>query len=213
MNTVLEFDGTPASANFGDYFPSGINLPNFFWEFWASLGDGASGKYLISDGHGGAHAILFGPGGLDSKGRYTFTGNIYNGTSSTSFGSDEGPAPDQWSHLGLSWDGSFLTVWYDGVPAGRKAFSGPRRSPGTGSGGGTLFIGGSDHQNLIGKIAQVRAFESNLQPRMDFAGNGASRAAFAPQTLFGRDAEATFLVSFLQPTPIVSDLIGKPWGG
>ena len=102
---VLEFDGAPKTVDYSmplpdDYnlfWPDGVEYGHFFWEFWAMPGHNASGTYLISDGYGGAHAILFGVLNFGTiPGRYQLGGNVWNGSFLTSFGSDEGPAPNEW---------------------------------------------------------------------------------------------------------------------
>ncbi|MFN2511539.1 MAG: LamG-like jellyroll fold domain-containing protein [Pyrinomonadaceae bacterium] len=174
---VLEFDGAAKSVDYsmpqpGDYlfWPGEVEHGHFFWEFWAMPSINASGTYLVSDGYGGAHAVLFGFGYLDSieAGRYQLTGNVWNGTNLTSFGSDEGPAPNEWGHFAVGWDGTNIITYFNGVPVGKKAFGGPRITPGGHQGTGRLLIGGSDHANLVGRIAQVRGFErSNPRAHME----------------------------------------------
>jgi hypothetical protein len=211
MPHVLEFDGSPQTVDYGEFWKEGQDLGHFFWEFWAMPGRGAEGRYLISDGYGGAHALLFGFGARGTDGRYNMTGNVWNGTSSTNFGSDEGPAPLEWGHLAVGWDGAYITTYYNGVPVGKAAFAGPRRTYGPFGGGGGLFIGGSDHQNLIGRIAQVRGYESN-NPRETNAGD----SPFLPQTIFAApvvSSGGSFLTNFFRPVQSVPDLSsGYPAG-
>ncbi len=57
---VLEFDGTPKSVDYGNFWPGFTNLGHFFWEFWSMPGNNAGATYLLSDGYGGLHALLFG---------------------------------------------------------------------------------------------------------------------------------------------------------
>src|SRR6185369_2371393 len=91
------------------FWPENVPLGHFFWEFWAMPGENAGGTYLIADGYGGAHAILFGVGdfGGTEPGRYRLAGNIWNGTALTSFYGDEGPAPGEWAHFAAGWDGQY----------------------------------------------------------------------------------------------------------
>jgi hypothetical protein len=194
---VLEFDGTPATADYHYFWPEFTDLGHFYWEFWASPGENNYTRYLISDGYGGAHALLFGFDAGES-GRYNLTGNIWSTTGATNFFSDEGPVPFEWGHFAVGWDGRFITTYYDGVPVGRQAFSGPRLTLGPNSGASWLFIGGSNHQNLIGRIAQVRGFEDS-NPR-----ESAPQSSFTPQTLFGR--EGSFLSYYFRPSNELSDL-------
>ncbi len=201
---VLEFDGSPQAVEFKEFWTDPtVNLPQFFWEFWARPGDNASPRYLLSDGYGGAHALLFGFND-GTSGTYSLAGNVWDGTTVISFGSDDGPAPNEWGHYAVGWDGAKLITYYNGVPVGMTPFTGPRRSL-VGGGGGTLFIGGSDHQNMIGRISQVRGYEG-INPRVDHSGSLAVSAAFRPQTLFSNGGN--FLINFLRPAQTILDLSG-----
>jgi hypothetical protein len=206
---VLEFDGAPKTVDYSmplpdDYnlfWPDGVEYGHFFWEFWAMPGQGASGTYLISDGYGGAHAILFGVLNFGSiPGRYQLGGNVWNGSYYTSFASDDGPAPNEWGHLAVGWDGTNITTYFNGVPVGKTLYVGPRITPGGGQGCGRLLIGGSDHQNFVGRIAQVRGFE-NDNPREI---GSSIFAAFRPQTVFSVDGN--LLSYFFNPADNIADL-------
>jgi len=200
---VLEFDGSPKSVDYGVYFPEQVDLGHFFWEFWAMPAENAGATYLLSDGYGGAHALLFGFSSLghSEPGRYLLSGNIFDGTESTSFISDEGPAPREWGHFAVGWDGTNIVTYYNGVPVGRKSFAGPRRTPGFNGGGGRLLIGGSDHSNFHGRIAQVRGYEGS-NPRA--AGNSSPSDPFSPQTIFNVDG--SLLSYYFRPSQTVADL-------
>jgi hypothetical protein len=196
---VLEFDGTPgASIDYGQFWPYDVDLGHFYWEFWAMPGEKTYSKYLLSDGYGGAHALLFGFSNGDDQTRYSLTGNVFTGTDFIYFQSSEGPAPGEWGHLAVGWDGRNIITYYDGVPVGRTAFAGPRRSSPPDWGGGHLYIGGSNHSNLIGRIAQVRGYEGS-NPR-----EGSAEASFAPQNVFSR--EGNLLSYFSPPSPRIADL-------
>jgi hypothetical protein len=196
---VLEFDGTPMTADHGLFWPGNTDLGHFFWEFWAMPGENAFARYLLSDGYGGAHALLFGFSSGDSEpGRYNFIGNIWMGTSLIYFSSDEGPAPGEWGHCAVGWDGTNIIIYFNGVPVGKTPFTGPRRTLGPDNGSGRLFIGGSDHQNLIGRIAQVRGYE-DVNPRA-----GAPESTFTPETLFRPDG--SFLSRYFRPVEPIADL-------
>ena len=208
---VLEFDGAPKTVDYsmplpGDYnlfWPDGIDYGHFFWEFWAMPGPNAGVSYMISDGYGGAHAILFGVANFGSRepGRYQLSGNVWNGNQYISFGSDVGPAPNEWGHLAVGWDGSNIIVYFNGVPVGQSTFVGPRITPGGSQGTGRLLIGGSDHANFRGRIAQVRGYET-YNPR-EAIGNTIF-ATFAPQTVFSVDG--SLLSYFFRPSDNIADL-------
>ncbi len=182
---VLEFDGQPKSVDYGNFWQEGVDLGPFYWEFWAMPGSSAGATYVLSDGYGGAHALLFGVGSFNSSenNRYELLGNLYDGVRFDNyFGSDVGPAIGEWGHIAVGWDGQNIVTYFNGVPVGKTPFAGPRRSPGPGGGGGRLLIGGSDHSNFDGRIAQVRGYE-NTNPREALPGG--VEASFAPETVFG----------------------------
>ena len=198
---VLEFDGTPKTVDCGFFWPANTPLGHFFWEFWAQPGENASATYLISDGYGGAHALLFGLGffgGSESK-RYELFGDMWDGSDVTYFSSDEGPAVGEWGHFAVGWDGSQVITYFNGVPVGRSPFAGPRISPGPAGGGGRLLIGGSDHSNLVGRIAQVRGYEER-NPREGIS----VTSAFAPEAVFS--AEGNYLGYFFRPSQNTADV-------
>ncbi|MDQ3258632.1 MAG: LamG domain-containing protein [Acidobacteriota bacterium] len=203
---VLEFDGSPQTVDYGYFWNEGDNLGRFFWEFWAMPGFNAGATYLLSDGYGGAHALLFGFAyfGFEES-RYSLYGNIYDGANTTTFSSDEGPAPNEWGHFAVGWDGAYIVTYLNGVPVGRTAFAGPRRTPGFPGGGGRLLIGGSDHNNLDGRIAQVRGYEGS-NPREDPAvpGSRLPLASFVPQTIFA--SGGNLLSNFFRPSLHIADL-------
>lgn len=202
---VLEFDGSPKTVDYGAFWPENVNLGHFFWEFWAMPGGNAGATYLLSDGYGGAHALLFGVGSFNSSepDRYELTGNIFDGVKFDNyFGSDQGPAVGEWGHFAVGWDGQNIITYFDGVPVGKTPFHGPRRTPGPGGGGGRLLIGGSDHSNWDGRIAQVRGYE-DFNPRE--GSPGSVEASFAPQTVFG--IGGNLLSYYFRPSPrLVADL-------
>jgi hypothetical protein len=209
---VLEFDGSPKTVDYSvptleplDYhlfWPDGLDFGHFFWEFWAMPGENAGATYMVSDGYGGAHAILFGVANFGSRepNRYQLLGNIWNGSYLTYFASDEGPAPYEWGHYAVGWDGKNIVTYFNGVPVGAIEWIGPRITPGGIQGCGRLLIGGSDHANFIGRIAQVRGYEQD-NPREN---SNTVFATFAPQTVFSVDGN--LLSYFFRPSDTVADL-------
>lgn len=179
---VLEFDGSQKSVDYGYYWHMNVEYGHFFWEFWAMPGERAGATYLISDGYGGAHSILFGfnSDGRD-PGRYSLFGNVWDGKNVIYFSGDTGPAPYEWGHYAVGWDGANIITYLNGVPVGKSAFAGPRYTPGYFGGGGHALVGGSDHNNFDGRIAQVRAYEGSNPHAANF---GMAESAFAPDTIF-----------------------------
>src|SRR5437588_2887796 len=196
--SVLEFDGTPMTVDHGPFWPGHIDLGPFFWEFWAMPGENSDARYILSDGYGGAHALLFGFIGGSEPGRYNLFGNIWKGDSLVYFYSDTGPAPGEWGHFAVGWDGKNILTYFNGVPVGKVAFNGPRQTLGPGDGSGRLLIGGSDHQNVVGRIAQVRGYE-DTNPRAV-----APESAFTPEPLFSVDGD--FLSYYLRSSSTLADL-------
>jgi protocatechuate 3,4-dioxygenase beta subunit len=201
---VLEFNGTPGTVDYRRFWPEGQVIGHFFWEFWAMPGQDTHTRYMISDGYGAAHTVLFGFN-YGTDGHYNLFGNIWDGSKANYFDSDEGPAVGEWGHYAVGWDGKSLITYYDGVPVGKQPFAGPRFSAGVSWGASWLLIGGSDHQNLIGRIAQVRAYEDN-NPR-----ESAPESSFAPQTLFSQEGQ--FLSYYFRPSQTVADLSAGYNGG
>jgi hypothetical protein len=72
-------------------------------------------------------------------------------------------------------------------------------STGIGNGAGRLLIGGSDHSNFRGRIAQVRGYEGS-NPRL----NAPAESAFVPQTVFS--LEGNLLSYYFSAAPTVADL-------
>jgi hypothetical protein len=194
---VLEFDGTPKTVDYSFFWPPDTNVGPFFWEFWAMPGNDSYARYMLSDGYGGAHALLFGFN-YGPPGHYTLMGNIWNGTEPFYFNSDDGPSPGEWGHFAVGWDGQNIITYYDGVPVGKQPFTGPRVSTGLYNGATMLLIGGSNHQNFIGRIAQVRGYEEN-NPRAN-----SPESSFVPQTIFSSDGQV--LSYYFRPASIVADL-------
>ena len=202
---VLEFDGSPKTVDYGLFFPAFTNLGHFFWEFWAMPGPNAGATYLVSDGYGGLHAILFGVANFNTSepGRYQLLGNLNDGIGGSDhifyFHSDQGPAANEWGHLAAGWDGQSIITYFNGVPVGKTPYNRPRQSAGPGNGNGGLFIGGSDHSNFQGRIAQVRGYEGT-NPRELLS----VESSFAPETIFTPDGN--ILSYYFRPGPFVADL-------
>ena len=211
---VLEFDGSAKTVDYGYFWDPYIDLGHFFWEFWAMPGSNAGATYMLSDGYGGAHALLFGFANLSTSdlNHYQLIGDIFDGVKHDNyFTSDEGPAPGEWGHFAVGWDGQNIITYMNGVPIGKSPFAGPRRTPGPGGGASWLLIGGSTHSNFDGRIAQVRGYEQQ-NPREDPAGVDRTlvESTFAPQTIFNRGGNLTS--HYFRASPTVADL-SQGYGG
>lgn len=203
---ALAFDGSTQSINHDGFWQPDVDLGKFFYEVWVKPGTYDGTRYILSDGIGGAHAILFGLGGSETT-AYLPVGNTFNGDQTIPFGGDDGPTAGEWAHLAVGWDGNNIVTYYNGVPVGSTAFVGQRFTLGSPGGGGRLFIGGSNHQNFLGSISQVRAYEGS-NPLQDFLGTGKMMSAFTPQTVFEAEG-CSFLASLLRPAQAIADLSGN----
>ena len=86
------------------------------------------------------------------------TGNLWNGTAITQFYDSYSVASGEWIHIALGWDGTYVTMYCNGIVTFYMLWSGPRTSPGA-SACGPLFVGGSDHSNLGAKLAFIRGWD------------------------------------------------------
>lgn len=201
----LEFNATQGHhVNHGIFWKPGVNYGVFFWEAWVKPYNNA--EYVISDGYGGAHALLFGfSGGVNTV---ALAGNLWDNSanSSVSFGTDQRVPTNQWCHIAVGWDGTKIVTYINGLPSGIVAYNGQRSTP-PNSGSGVLFIGGSDHSNFNGKIARVRGFEgvlpmetllASFQPEMYF------RSSYLKQN--GDIVTASFLADYSQKSRVYPDL-------
>ncbi len=169
---------------------TGTNLgASFFWEAWVKpLGTG----YVVSDGYGGAHALLWGFTGSPG-GPYVAVGNVWNG------GTVPVPAlhefrHGEWCHIAIGLAGGKLYTWANGVGDAFNSFAGTRQTHT--SGGGKLYVGGSDHLNFTGRIAALRGWDrGELVPNVN--------ESFCPERswLIGYSAAspASFAASYLNP--------------
>lgn len=159
-----------STGNAGNSISQGIHHPNFwppgpvplglfFWEAWVKPNLGSQIGYIVSEGSGGAHALLWGLQG-STGGRAFMSGNIWDGSAAHSFTSVSGTglADGEWGHVAVGWDGSSIHCWLNGVRCGVTAYSSTRTASVAGS-PGDLFVGGSSHINFSGSIAAVRGYE------------------------------------------------------
>lgn len=189
-------------VNHGYFWNRSAAQGQFFWEAWVNADIGA--EYIISDGYGGAHNLLF---GLNGANPCSPGGNIYS-SGTVSFGSNDTFLPGEWHHVAVGWDGTNIRTYIDGVPSAATAFSGTRQTTNDAS-EGTLFIGGSTHSNYKGFIKCVRGFEgvsplaspaNAFHPDQDFV------AAFSKTD--NTTLAASFVADYTMPAAIVPDLSG-----
>ncbi len=200
---VLRFNGeSSCQINCGDFWPIGVDLGHFFWDAWvAPTGNG----YLISDGAGGSHALLW--GFLVSSGRASVTGNVYSGLALTTFSADDVVEVGQWAHHAVGWDGTNIYCWVNGILSGLTPYASARRA-----GLGQLYVMGSDHQNLPGDLGQLRGFEDCFLP-------ATPRIGFVPETYFGSSGRsgtidtASFLQTYMTPGQLTVADISDGYNG
>ena len=218
---VLDFPDPTAQVlthvNHGTFWQANVDLGSYFyWEAWvAPRTDG----YLISDGYGGAHALLWGP--VSVGGYLIFQGSIWNGQGGISYAAGEGPAPGEWGHhvLAMAPDpqhGNAPTLYsfWNGICVGMTRFGSiTRHSSSSDNGAGTLFVMGSDHQTLGGRLAAVRGWDKSWPNRPQNPGS-----AFVPDRVFAATSAGTsadFLAEYTRPTIEIPDLspLGYNGGG
>jgi hypothetical protein len=166
----LEFDQAKNQhVDHGVFWTPEIEYGKFFWEAWVMPYEKSG--YIISDGYGGRHNLLF---GLHSdKSSASFTGNVwsYNPNDEDfgeliSFGAIDTVPINEWVHTAVSWDGKFIRTYLNGIVSGITPFNGVRMTV-NGAGSGNLYVGGSDHINFNGRIAKVRGFENEVPPNLE----------------------------------------------
>jgi hypothetical protein len=196
-NLVLSLPGGAelSHVNHGFFWPTvaGYDLGDgFLWEAWVKPGATVQNGFLVSDGYGGAHSLLWGFGGIPGP----VTGNVWNGTTSISFGGGYVVAAGEWVHVALLWPkgNQYVYSFVNGVCDGQAAFAGPRVTPAPG-GPGMLYVGGSDHLNLPMSIAALRGFDRGLP----FNTNTTWGNAFRPPRRFNIDAQRSSAVGVRQP--------------
>jgi len=146
-------------------FPDGISTNIGHGCFWLSDGSALGAcfydmlvmnrtyyGYWISAGYGGDHALLF---GYQASAQ---TGNLWSGTAIQSFGGDDAPAYGEWHHSAMTYDGTNAYCYIYGVPTGKTNIPSGRWNT-TESYENVLYVGGSDHSNMTGRIAWLRAIE------------------------------------------------------
>lgn len=186
--------------NCGRFWDRDVEYGRFFYEAWIRAETGA--EYVISDGYGGAHNLLFGFDGL-SNGYGAITGNVYLNGATVGFTSLDGIYINEWHHIAIGWDGDYFYVFIDGVLSNKVAASGVRQTTGNTS-EGNLFIGGSDHSNFKGWIRMVGGFEGYCPTTTTYRPDPAFNNSYE---LGGRNAMGrSFLMDLTCPSTIVPDL-------
>lgn len=156
---ALSFNGAKYNhVNYGIIRVPDTSYGNGGFECWCKpLGTG----YLISEGAGGAHALLFGFAGSEAAG-YTLTGNVWNSLTgvATSFTTTEAVPHGKVCKVGVYFlTSNKILVCINDVPSNIVAWDGVRRVSAITD--CIAFIGGSDHQNFTGLIYAWRYWEND----------------------------------------------------
>lgn len=151
-----------SNINHGYYFYETMEFGSGTYEFWIRPEIGA--EYVISDGYGGSHVVLFGVDGC-VDGRCGLGGNSFVGyTNAVSLISKDRFDANTRHHIAVVFDynaGTNTTAvrtYIDGVPTYKNSFSGKRKNV-LSEGCGIAYIGGSDHSNYRGTIFRGRFVE------------------------------------------------------
>jgi hypothetical protein len=177
---------------------SGTSLGTAFW--WTAWVKPLAFGYLVSDGSGGAHALLWGigPGVSNSQ-----SGNIFNGTTSISFNGTYGAAAGEWVWAAVGWDGTNIYTFIDGICDGQTSGLTTRT---TGTTSGHLYVGGSDHINASMDLAYLAGWE-----RVYWTGVGVKTAAVQPSRypttyMTAPVGFADFAAEYTVPGPVIRDI-------
>jgi len=158
---AMQFDGTKNhQVNCGYKFDPSATYYSCLYEAWVCM-VGTSGGYLVVDGYGPYHAILFGVQGNEATG-YNIVGNFATGTDGNSYGSFDKIYVNEWHHVAvsLSIPDMAIVVFIDGIPSGIQTFVGDRSVAGIpGGGNGGFMIGGTGHSSFNGYCKTVRGYE------------------------------------------------------
>lgn len=192
---AVEFDHTKGhNVNHGYYFPTETVFGNFFYEAWVK--PYADCSYIISDGYGGDHALLWGFGGGTTE--TVVTGNTFNGSTSDSFSGNSAIRTNEWVHVAVGWDGTNIRTWINGQLDSQQALASRQNTP-INAGCGVMFVGGSDHSNFNGQIRMIRGFE----------GWGYGSDYFKPEhnfrTVAGNGIEASFIADYTKQASVIQD--------
>lgn len=196
---VWDAEHDPVNIYHGAFWPTGVDLGPCMWRCWLRFDNGA--EYWVTEGFGGAHAILAGLGGSGGP-----AGNMFDGSGNVAFSGYYQAQDGEWLLYDVVYDESAIWVLINGIVCGRTPFDGPRLAQ-----YGDLMIGGSDHSNMKGAIAQVQAWEGQLPAEL---GPGPWYGANYPAERYFSDRMSTagrlaqFSTSYLAPVdqfPDVSD--------
>lgn len=163
---ALRFDPTQSHhVDHGAFWLAGVDYTTFYWDYFVRPTQQSGTGYVISAGYGGAHNLL---AGFTSDGaRASVTGNIYNGSNTTSFESAAIIPLGDWVHVAVVWDLSNIMVYVNGVCEGITAYSALTRSTPSAV-DSVLYVGGSNHLNGGFDLKWLRGFEGCIPPDVSY---------------------------------------------
>jgi hypothetical protein len=160
--STLYCNGNGQHVNHGPFWgPGGRSLGNAMtWEAWF-MGDLSGSQYIVSDGYGGAHALLW--SGVSGNINFKDGGGV---DQIISFASSSSLVANVFNHCRVrllvdDFGNIFILTDVNGISVGKvQVPAGYVRSVYNGAGGqGTLYVMGSDHSNKQGWLAQMRAWD------------------------------------------------------
>lgn len=219
--------GSPGPhVDHGPFWPPDRELGSAWWEAWIMPLPNHQG-YFISDGYGGGHAVLIGTNGDGSISGNMWGGPLMNADASFANQTMDAFAVGEWVHVAVGYERTRLKavlIYVNGMLSGYIPRPHARWSAPPSTGAGTLYVGGSNHQNFGGRIAWVRAFDNDVfprdpatalqafRPRKDAStvevGTGVQGGVLKANATFSAD----FLASYQLPpgTKIIPDLATAP---
>jgi hypothetical protein len=177
---------------------SGTSLGTSFW--WTAWMRPWSQGYLVSDGSGGAHALLWGitPGPANSA-----TGNVYTGSTSITFTGTYGVAAGEWVWVAVGWDGTNIFTYVDGICDGVTAGLTTRT---TGTTSGHLYVGGSDHINAGMDLAYLAGWDRTYWTSVGVKTAAIQPARFPTTYSVSPLLYADFAADYTTPAPVIRDI-------
>jgi hypothetical protein len=193
LDTVLEIpdptDGgmIAAHVSHGRFWEPAVFFPSvFFWD--AYLAPRTPG-YLVSDGYGANHEMLWQAQPSADATQLIFQGSVFDGANEA-FTAAEGSAPGEWGYYAVNLTSTlgppYVFTYWNGIAVGISAFSPqPRRSvPPTNHGEGNLYVmGATAGHTLGGRIAALRAWDVTTP-----LGTDNPNWAFVPERTFSHES-------------------------
>lgn len=179
----------------------GTDLGSGFW--WTTWVKPLNANYLVSDGYGGSHALLWGIFPYNpATGGGGASGNIWSGSAPISFTGGYAPAAGEWMWAAVGWDGTNIYTYANGICDGQTPGLTSRALPaGT---NGHLYVGGSDHNNGGYDLAYLAAWDRTYwTTQTKTAAVWPSRFPRTYQVALG---QADFAAEYVGGQPVIQDV-------